>query len=306
MRIGFIGAGKVGTAFGRYLSGRGATVSGYYGIHPDKVRNACAATGGRAFESSALLARGSDLVLITTRDDQIAEACAELCATDAVHEAHLVGHMSGAHASTILSPAADKGAATFSLHPLQSFAQEEKSLENLPLTFFSLEGKDARLSAVEHLLGKIGNPFFKIAPENKALYHLSACVFSNYLVTLMDFGLKILEQAGVPRQQGFTAMLPLIQGTIANIDQIGAQRALTGPIARGDTSTLADHLSALDQKQMNRIKDLYVLLGRETLDLAAKDVLDNRRKIEAVRNLFNSPQQDQAARPSPYKTESES
>jgi predicted short-subunit dehydrogenase-like oxidoreductase (DUF2520 family) len=194
--------------------------------------------------------------------------------------------MSGAHASWILAPAADPGAAVFSLHPLQAFAEEEKSLADLPATYFNLEGSDQRLEAVERMLTKLGNPVLKTAPEHKTLYHLAACILSNYLVTLADFGLAALEKSGIDSEQGFKAMLPLIQGTIDNIAAMGTQRALTGPIARGDSSTIQQHLSALETDGLQGLKEFYTFMGLKTLKLATRELLADPKKVEQIHQMM--------------------
>lgn len=282
MRIGFIGAGKVATAFGRYLHRHKIRISGYYDHHRDKVAYACRNTGGRAFESALEAAAQSTVVLITTRDDQIGGACEAMCREEAFNEHHLVGHMSGAHASNLLACAEDQGAAVFSLHPLQAFADEKKALADLPGTYFSLEGSDRRLEKIEELLRKTNNSYFRIAPENKSLYHLAACILSNYLVTLTDAGLSALEKSGIEPRQGFAAMLPLIRGTLDNIAAVGPARSLTGPIARGDAQTVRYHMQALDHQEAEELKAFYVFLGRRTVGLARRRALTDEEKLQAV------------------------
>lgn len=287
MGIGFIGAGKVATAFGRHLHAQGITISGFYDRHADKASHACRATDSQAWKSATEAAENCKILLITTRDDQIAGVCSDLCAHGCVAPHHLVGHMSGAHSSQILSQATADGAAVFSLHPLQAFAEEETALADLAFTYFSLEGDDPRLSAVEAILGKTGNPYFRIKPDNKPLYHLAACILSNHLVTLMAEGLAALEKSGIDPKEGFQAMQRLIEGTLANIASAGPAKALTGPIARGDAGTIATHLAALDKQGLNTIKDGYRFMGLKTLELAARDVLKDPVKIEALRKLLN-------------------
>lgn len=286
MRIGFIGAGKVATAFGRYLHDRGMVIGGYFDRHGDKVAHAARATRSRACGDGAEVAACSEMVLITTRDDQIQPAAEDLCRRKAFGAHHLVGHMSGAHPSVILSQAEKLGAAVFSLHPLQAFAQENKAVDDLTHTWFSLDGTDPRIDQVADILNKTGNPFFRILPENKRLYHLSACIISNYLVTLLQIGMTALEQSGIPPKEGLTAMLPLIQGTIANVVEMGPARALTGPIARGDATTIKHHLEALEEQQLIDLKAFYSYLGLKTLELAKQDVLKENSKAAAVKRLL--------------------
>lgn len=286
MGIGFIGAGKVGTAFGRYLWENGIAVSGYLGRHADKVAHACRSTKSKVFEGYSALAHDSPIVLITTRDDQIEGVCQAMCEAQSITADHLVGHMSGAHSSAILQSAVHEGAATFSLHPLQAFAHEDKALKDLPQTYFSLEGADSRISQVETILKKLGNPYFTIKDQSKSLYHLSACMFSNYLVTLLAGASDVLAAAGIDPQMGYKAMLPLIEGTIANIGRLGPAKALTGPIARGDVTTITQHLNALSSHELDALKSLYAFMGLKTLDLAVQDVLNDEGRAQQLRDVL--------------------
>ena len=287
MEIGFIGAGKVATAFGRYLHGRGVTISGYFDRHAEKSRRAAAATHGRAFPDTTSLASQSDIILITTRDDQIADACNALCRQKIIDARHLVGHMSGAHSSRILAEAQRRGATVFSLHPLQAFADENKALEELPHTYFSLEGEDEGLQPIRRILEQTGNRFFSISSENKSLYHLSACILSNYLVALMDAGLAALEKSGIDPDEGFQAMRPLIDGTLSNIARMGTAKALTGPIIRGDAGTILRHLKALQSSGLEDIETLYRQMGLQTLKLACRTALSSE-KAASVRQLLEN------------------
>jgi predicted short-subunit dehydrogenase-like oxidoreductase (DUF2520 family) len=179
-----------------------------------------------------------------------------------------------------------QGAAIFSLHPLQAFADDEKAFSDLFNTYFSLEGEKNRLEAVTDVLLAIGNPYFTISPQHKSLYHLSACMLSNYLVTLMESGLAALEKAGIDPQQGYRAMRPLIDGSLDNIAQMGPARSLTGPIARGDAGTIAQHLASLEAMDLENIKSIYTFMGLKTLELASREILNLPDKAAAVRQVL--------------------
>jgi len=288
MHIGFIGAGKVATAFGRYLYHKGLPISGYHDRHLEKMSHAGNTTHSQAFANMVDVAAQSDMILITTRDDQIAGVCHHLCEQGCIKPRHLVGHMSGAHSSIILTEAQKQGATTFSLHPLQAFADAEKAFTDLPETYFSLEGQKNELGAITDLLSKIGNPFFTISPEHKSLYHLSACMLSNYLVTLMESGLAALEQAGIDPQLGYRAMRPLIDGSLDNIEQLGPAHALTGPIARGDAGTIAQHLASLEAMDLDGIRSIYTFMGLKTLELATREILKIQDKADAVQQILEA------------------
>ena len=288
MPIGFIGAGKVATAFGRYLHGHGVPICGFFDRHDNKKAHAAEMTRSQAYDSAAQVAKHCDVLLITTQDDQIEAACNDLCRTKSIANRHFVGHMSGAHATGILLTAEQQGATVFSLHPLQAFAEEEKALSELSNTYFSLEGIEDNLTPIKQILHKTGNPYFCILPEHKSLYHLCACILSNYLVTLMDSGLTALEKSRVDRKQGFQAMYPLIKGTLSNIARLGTLEALTGPIARGDAGTIEQHLQALKRAGLHDLESLYRHLGLHTLNIAEQKALQSPQKAAIVRQVLEN------------------
>jgi predicted short-subunit dehydrogenase-like oxidoreductase (DUF2520 family) len=284
--VGFIGAGKVATAFGRYLHHRKVSVGGYLDHSFEKAGAAALSAGTTACEDLSQVAARCDIILVTTQDDQIALACEDLCRQARITPHHRVGHMSGARPSDLLKSAQDQGATIFSLHPLQAFADPQKASEALPQTVFALEGRGDGLPLVAQMMAALGNPCFHITAENKPLYHLGACVISNFLVTLMDAGLAALECSGIDPVRGFEAMRPLIQGTLSNIGSLGTAKALTGPIARGDSGTIAGHLKALEGARLDDLKSLYTFMGQRTLNLAAGNALIPEEKATALRRLL--------------------
>lgn len=286
LKIGFIGAGKVAAALGRYLSGHGVKIGGYLDHTAEKSAAAAEWTGGRAYSDPDGLAHDCSVILIATQDDRISTACEDLVSTGKIGSDHLVGHLSGAHTSLILDAAARAGAGVFSLHPLQSFANEERAVANMTQTFFTLEGRDPRLDSIERMLRKAGNPCLRIDPAGKTFYHLSACIVSNYLVTLMAHAMEALSYSGIEERQGFQALLPLIHGTIANIAQFGPAEALTGPVARGDVSTVSLHLEALESRGLTRLREIYTYLGLRTLELSRRNSLGGSPGIEAVEQVL--------------------
>jgi predicted short-subunit dehydrogenase-like oxidoreductase (DUF2520 family) len=285
MKIGFIGAGKVGTAFGTYLYRKGYSIQGYYSRTMASALKAAEKTNSLAYKTAEELAIDTDFLLITTSDDEIKGVCDRLAGKGAFHEGQIIAHMSGACSSRILQTAKEKGCYTYSLHPLQSFADESKALEDLEHTYFSIEGDLERLEVVEAFFRNTGNVIFRIATEHKGLYHVAACVFSNYLVTLMNQGLMYFEKSGIPKEEGFKAIIPLVLGTLKNIEALGPEKALTGPIARGDRETVLKHIKAIE-KEMPEALAFYKLLGQMTLSLASDHKLRDLQKAEEIKEIL--------------------
>ncbi len=285
MKIGFIGAGKVGLCFGLYLQQNHFTVTGYFSRSFQSAQTASMKTGTKSFDNINELVSNSDGIFITTNDDQIETACRQLADAVVTLKNKFVAHMSGALSSSALEIARKKGAVTFSLHPLQAFADVDKSVADLKSCYFGIEGQE-QSEILEDILNQTGNPFLKLLPEQKTRYHIVACVVSNYLVALIDYGLEIFGTIGIDTEMGLQALMPMIRGTVENIGQLGTEKALTGPIARGDTQTIQKQMRIFGAEETEQAS-VYGFLGRLTLDLAMKDRLTDDRKIAQLKQILS-------------------
>jgi predicted short-subunit dehydrogenase-like oxidoreductase (DUF2520 family) len=285
MKFGFIGAGKVGTAFGMYLRKKGFHIEGYFSRNFMSAQIAAAKTDSQPYKEVEQLLSEVDFLWITTPDDEIKGMCDSLAERAFFREGQIVAHMSGAAPSTYLEEAHKQGCYIYSIHPLQSFAEIEKAVKDLENTYFGIEGDIEKAPIIEELFEKLGNPIFKLSTEHKRLYHAAACVFSNYLVTLIDQGLTYLDTVGINREEGLKAVLPLMLGTLHNIDVMGTAKALTGPIVRGDHLTVKSHIKILEEQLPGSVA-FYKQMGQMTLDIASSEKLKDPKKITALENIL--------------------
>ena len=157
------------------------------------------------------------------------------------------------------------------------------ALKSVP---FTLEGKGSKLDNIKKVLNLCGNPWSEISTENKTLYHIAACMLSNYLVTLVDTSFNMLTSIGFTEKGAKALTKPLIEGTISNVMNVGTSKALTGPISRGDTGTLEKHLSKLNECP-EPWKEIYTVLANQTIELAAKqnkiDILTETKLREVLK-----------------------
>jgi predicted short-subunit dehydrogenase-like oxidoreductase (DUF2520 family) len=221
------------------------------------------------FERAEELAREAEVLFITVRDELIGPVVKEIAAAGGFRSGQVVIHTSGSQPSGVLAPAREAGARVLSLHPLQSCPTPEQGRRNLPQAVFSIEGDKEAYPVAEAIVADIGARFFYIDPAAKPLYHAAACVASNYLVTLLDLARSLLTAAGLPAEMFPEAVYPLIQGTLENIAKLGIPEALTGPISRGDASTVGEHIRAMKGK-LSELLPLYGLLGVYTVKLAVR------------------------------------
>jgi len=275
--LGFIGAGTVGTALAILLGGKGYPVVAVSSRSPASAQQVAKRVPGcRALPGGQEVAAAADLVFITTPDNAIGQVASE------VHwrPENSVVHCSGAHSLDILEPARKAGAAVGSIHPLQAFAGPEQAIANLPGATFALEAGEPLLSTLQGIALALEGSFIKLKGGDKAAYHAAAVMASNYLVTLVKTATDLWQTFCVPPDKAAAALLPLIRGTLNNIEALGIPRCLTGPISRGDTGTVRQHLETL-RRVAPSLLAAYRELGLQTIPIAlAKGKIDSQQADE--------------------------
>jgi predicted short-subunit dehydrogenase-like oxidoreductase (DUF2520 family) len=257
--VGIVGLGRVGSALAFSLQHLGyEIVVASRRFSPGQK----AVIRDRQFAvvSLAEIGRKADLLFLATPDGIITKI-AEKLAQDRQLAGKGVLHLSGAHSSKVLEPLRKTGAFLGSLHPLQSFANVEQAIENLPGSYFTYQGDEALLGEVAKLVQDL-NGFLKIlqSPESKVVYHAGACLVSNYLVALASLGVRCLSEAGFSEEEARRALTPLMQGTVNNIAALPLTKALTGPIVRGDLAVVRNHLKALSA-ELPEVRQAYRVLS---------------------------------------------
>ncbi len=289
--MGFVGAGKVGKGFGAYLKSNDITLSGYFSRSEKSAKEAASLTESGYYSDIMSLVRSSDCIFITT-PDAVIETLAGQIASDSENTQGLEGnlqgkifvHMSGAHSSARLEVLKARGADICSVHPIQSIADVRTAVDQLKTTVFSVEGTPGAVKAMSELLESMHNTYFIIEEEQKTLYHMAACTVSNYLVTLVDYGLAMYEAIGIDRQVAYQALYPLIRGTVENLKHMDTKEALTGPISRGDIDTVKAHLQAVDNQD---IEAFYRYLGKATVRMARNKSGTDLERLGKLEELLN-------------------
>ncbi|MGM0643883.1 MAG: Rossmann-like and DUF2520 domain-containing protein [Thermodesulfobacteriota bacterium] len=289
-----IGCGRVGINLAVYLAEAGYEPGGFYSRSEKSGNHARLAAGGQGevFSSAASACRSTDVIFISTPDNTIEQVCSEIARENGFSSNMTVFHLSGALSSEILGPALKAGAQTGSIHPLQSFAPYEagRGKSDTPSPFeginISVEGSRKAVETGKEIVTALGANHFEIPTNMKTLYHAAAVVASNYLVTLEDFALSLLKEAGLSGEKGYEILEPLIRGTLNNIRNKGPVDALTGPVARGDTAIVERHIIDME-KTSPEFAVLYKLLGMHTLMLARKRGELGSETVSELERLFS-------------------
>ena len=261
MKIGFIGAGKVGTALGDYFRRKGLTLSGYASRSRDSAKEAAQFTHSSFYSTYESLVEDSDMIFITVSDGAISSVWNLI--KEVPMQDKIICHCSGSISSQIFSDIHTKGAFAYSIHPLLAIHSKEHSYDNLTQAVFTVEGDRMYLEKVIHLLEGLGNTVQHIPTDAKARYHAAAVFASNHMVALARISMDLLISCGFDEQAARSAITPLLLGNVSNIVNAGLTSALTGPVERNDVSTVQKHLDCLD----DAYHDLYIELSKVLVDI---------------------------------------
>ena len=285
LKLGFIGAGTVGTALSIRLSERGykvVAVSSQSQTSAEKLAQAI--SGCHALNSKQTVADAAELVFITTPDDAIAPVASEI----KWHPDQSVVHCSGADSTDILEPAKKLGARVGAFHPLQTFASVKQAIDNIPGSTFAVEAEEPLLTALKDMATALDGHWIELKASDKVLYHAAAVIACNYMVTLIKLATDLWQTFNVPTSQATKALMPLLRGTLNNIDNVGIPQCLTGPIARGDTGTIEKHLIALE-KVAPALLSTYRELGLQTIPVALGKGRINKQQAEELQAILKQP-----------------
>jgi predicted short-subunit dehydrogenase-like oxidoreductase (DUF2520 family) len=228
----------------------------------------------------------ADIWMIATPDDRIEEAVQLLADSGVLQADNLVFHCSGAISSNVLSPLKAMGVHIGSAHPIHSFANPANSISSLNKVPFAIEGDADAIDRLNDLIIAVGGQPFTINSGSKSLYHAATVMACNNLISLLEMSKSMLAQAGVELQPDGNPLDLLIQQTVTNYLNTNAQTALTGPIARGDVTTVASHLLAL-QHTPNEWQDTYRGLGKMAVEISARQGQASAEQLQDILLLLN-------------------
>jgi predicted short-subunit dehydrogenase-like oxidoreductase (DUF2520 family) len=282
LKVGFIGAGIVGTALAVLLNRNGYKVTCVSSRSRKSAKNLAGAVEGcNILDTNQDVADAADFVFITTPDDVIPRVASRV----KWRKRQSVVHCSGADSVEILEPARKSGARVGGFHPLQTFAGIEQAIENIPGSTFAIETDEPLLTTMKDMATALGGQWIRLKSRDKAAYHAAAVFACNYLVTLVKLSTDLWETFRISPEKSTKALLPLLRGTLNNIETLGIPQCLTGPIARGDISTINKHIKTLEKKAPALVAP-YMELGRQTIPIAlAKGKIDKKHSTELEKTL---------------------
>lgn len=262
--IGVVSAGTVGAALGHALARAGHHVVAAAAVSDESKQRAKRLLPEAEILPVDEVVSRSALLLIAVPDDAIADLVDGLARGGHFQPGQLVAHVSGAHGVGILRPAAELGALPLALHPAMTFTGRDEDINRLDGSSFGVTCDPALRPVAEALVVEMGGEPEFVVEEQRALYHAALSHGSNHLSTLVNESLDLLRACGVEHPDRMLA--PLLSAALDNTLRLG-NKALTGPIVRGDSGTVASHLATL-RKQSPDALIAYRALARRTADRA--------------------------------------
>lgn len=256
--IGIVGFGRLGSALAQALANLGYSV--LVTSRSAAPRELAELVSGVRWLPFAQLAAEAELVFLAVPDSAIANACAAL----PVRPDSAVVHTCGALGLDALQAARARGAAVGVFHPLASFGRGA-GLSHFAGVAIGIEAEAPLDARLETIARQLGGAAFSLRGVSRPAYHAAAVLASNYVVALHVAAARAFSLAGLPAEQARVALAPLTRSAADNIAREPLVDALTGPVARGDVETVAQHLRALDVDAP--LASVYRALGRELLRL---------------------------------------
>jgi predicted short-subunit dehydrogenase-like oxidoreductase (DUF2520 family) len=280
--VSIIGIGRVGGAFALALATDRYSLQTLLtrdGNLPAAIANALPANvAASSLDNAADIS--SDVVLISTQDNEIAAAASRL--TEKVRPGAVVFHTSGALSSGVLQVLRKAQCEIGSLHPLVSVSSPELGPERFRGAFFCVEGDPKAVEIGHQIAADLGGHPFTVDTRFKTLYHASAVTACGHLVALFDAAVEMMTRCGLEESEAKEILLPLVKSTVNNLGEQSTAKALTGTFARADIETFTRHLTALNQYGSDELLEIYLLLGERSLELAAKQGV-SRERIDSLR-----------------------
>lgn len=285
LRVGVVGAGRVGAVLGAALRRAGHEIVGVSAVSDLSRLRAEALLPGVPIRAVPDVVAEADLVLLAVPDDVLPELVTGMVDAGAIHAGQFVAHPSGRFGIAVLEPARRAGALPLAIHPVMTFTGTSVDLSRLADCPFGVTSASAVRPVAEALVVEMGGDPVWVPEEARGLYHAGVAFGANFLMTVVLQSLDLLRDAGMPEPQRL--MAPLLSASLDNALRYGDD-ALTGPVARGDAETVAEHLRRIAEVSPAAASG-YEALARLTADRAlAAGLIDLGAAVELLAVLTPS------------------
>lgn len=270
-----VGPGRMGLALGGALLDTGAVPNlTVYGRRPEPPSHPMFIEGrARYVFGVEPLAPDTVALFLAVPDAVVPEMAFTMAGQGDAPEGAAAFHLSGVVPTDVLAPLYQRGYAVGSFHPLQTVAHPLSGGRRIPGSYIAVVGSPEATAVARRLAAAMGSQVISVPASRRPLFHAATVLAASFLPPLLDLAARLMERAGASGDEALAALLPLVRGTLASIEEGGLQASVRGPIVEGDVETIALHLRALDPED----RRLYAALGAELLRLAGPTVAEETR-----------------------------
>lgn len=283
--LSIVGGGRAGRALGRRLHDLGWRIGVVVTRSIPTARTAVRIIGsGNPVDRLTRQVLASHVVLISVPDDALTDVAANLAQLGGAEwSGKVVLHTNGSVGHGVLRPLADAGAATGSIHPMQTFTNQ--GVPNLGGRIFGIDGDSAALKIARKMVQQMGGVAVRLSGADRAAYHAAGTMACAHVLALAETTTRILMAQGFKRRQAVRALLTLMRQTLDNFEMMGPREAWTGPLTRGDFATVKRHVDALSgfpPEYLNAYKALSCLTAEVLSD-------DPKALLHKLDSIFDTP-----------------
>lgn len=282
-RLALIGCGKAGLSVSLALKSSGWEVAGCMGRTPASAAQGAQWLACGILGSVAEIPEGV-VILLGVPEAAFSEVDRRIAAEDPHLKGRVVLHLSGSLPARALEICRLRGASVGSFHPIMTLPDPLTGARRLRGATFAIEGRPAAVEAMRTMAHSLAGRSFLLSPRGKTLYHASAVMASNHVLTLLADSQDMLIKAGADPVMAHDAFHQLVSGTVENFYAGGAVATITGPVERGDARTVKNHLLAL--KRWPPVRERYRLMALGALDLARRRNPDRVEAYDALAKLL--------------------
>ncbi|MBP6334960.1 MAG: DUF2520 domain-containing protein [Bacteroidia bacterium] len=251
MKIVLAGSGNVAMHLGPALLNAGHTIVQVVGRSETGTRRLAKKLSCSYTVDTSKIEQKADVFILAIRDEAIANFVKKI-----PHNAKLVLHTSGSVDSKVFSRRFKNYGI---LYPVQSLSAKRKvNFSKIPLC---LEASTA--TAKKQLLtlaNSLSETIHWVNYNQRLTIHLAAVFANNFSNHLFTISQDILAEKDIE----FDILRPLIMETASKVQINSPVDMQTGPARRGDSTTIAKHLSLLKKDQL-KIK-IYEAISNSILD----------------------------------------
>jgi predicted short-subunit dehydrogenase-like oxidoreductase (DUF2520 family) len=280
LRVGVVGAGRVGAVLGAALARAGHQVCAVSAVSQSSLDRVAELLPGVAVRTVPEVVEDAELVILAVPDDALADLAQGLSTTGAWQAGQIVAHTSGRHGAAVLDPVRRHLAFPIAIHPAMTFTGTALDLDRLHECCFGVTADPRILPIASALVLDMGAEPVVVAEEDRIAYHCALAHGSNHLVTLTAQAMQILDHAGVDMPAH--VLRPLLHAALDNALRL-RDAALTGPVARGDVGTVQTHLEVLRE----RVPDVVTTYRALATATAARAVEDGRLRPDLAGPLLD-------------------